>query len=106
MVAGSAIGSPALPVEPGTATVPDVVGRSHLDALSVLQGASGVCLRIGHVGPLRAASSVRGLGAFAIGAQDPPAGTVVPAFGARIPHGVDLGPSTVTITLRVRGPAP
>jgi hypothetical protein len=41
-----------------------------------------------------------------VSAQDPAPGTLVPAFGARIPNGANLGPSTVTITLGLRGPGP
>jgi hypothetical protein len=41
-----------------------------------------------------------------VSAQDPAPGTLVPAFGARIPNGANLGPSTVTITLGLRRPGP
>jgi hypothetical protein len=97
-----AIGSPAIPPDPTTTTVPSFVGMSY--AAAIAAPVPGLYVRFGHIGPLRPASSVRGLDAFVVKAQSPRAGTLVPAYGARSPNGVNLGPSTVTLSLGVRGP--
>jgi hypothetical protein len=101
----SLLASPVIPERPpGGVTVPSVVGLPYATALAVLATTPGLYVRIGRIGALRPAASVRGLDAFVVSVQQPAAGSVVPAFGVSIPHGVDLGPSVVTFTLGVRGP--
>lgn len=98
-------GSPAIPAQrPGGVAVPSLVGMSYATALGALP--PGLYLRLEGIGPLRAAASVRGLDAFVVNAQAPAAGTLLPAYGVPIPHGVNLGPSMVTVRLAARGPGP
>jgi hypothetical protein len=99
----SPLGSPAIPIErPPAVRVPSFVGMTYPAAGAA--GAPGLYVRFATAPPLRPASSVLGLDAFVVTAQRPAAGTLVPAFGAPIRNGVDLGPSIVTLTLGVRGP--
>ena len=55
-------------------------------------------------GTRAAGVAVRGLDALVVSAQEPAAGTMLPAYGVPIPNGVNLGPSVVTVTVAARGP--
>jgi hypothetical protein len=97
------VASPVAPVErPSTVAVPSLVGMPYQSVLGTLP--AGLYLRVKGIGPLSASSSVRGLDAFVVSAQEPAAGTQLPAYGVPIRNGVNLGPSVVTVTLAVRGP--
>jgi len=87
---------------PSAVAVPSLVGVPYQTALGTLP--AGLYVRVKRIGPLPAASSVRGLDAFVVSAQEPAAGTVLPAYGVPIPNGVNLGPSIVTVTVAARGP--
>ena len=80
-------------------TVPDLVGLPWPKASQRLDGLWPL---ITQIAPLPPAKCVRGLDAFVVSSQDPAPGTRVPYMGVRIPHGVNLAPSTLRLTLAVR----
>jgi hypothetical protein len=97
------LASPTIPLQrPSAVTVPSLIGVPYQTVLGTLP--SGLYLRVKRIGPLSAASSVRGLDALVVSAQEPAAGTQLPAYGVPIPNGVNLGPSVVTVTVAARGP--
>jgi hypothetical protein len=87
---------------PNVLAVPSLVGVPYQTVVATLP--SGLYLRVRRIGPLPAAASVRGLDALVVSAEEPAAGTVLPAYGVPIPNGVNLGPSVVTVTVAARGP--
>jgi beta-lactam-binding protein with PASTA domain len=93
--------SPAIPIHhPRFALVPRVVGLRWPEAERRIGG--GLWLEIARIAPLPAAKSARGLSAFTVASQRPAPRTRVPYMGVRIPDGVDMRPSTLTLTLAVR----
>ncbi len=94
------IPSPAiLKWHPRYAVVPRLVGLRWPQAER--QIGDGLWLTIARVAPLPADKSRRELAAFTVATQRPAPGTRVPYMGVRIPYGVDLRPSTLTLTLAV-----
>jgi hypothetical protein len=87
---------------PSAVTVPSLVGVPYQTALATLP--AGLYVRVRRIGPLSAPASVRGLDALVVSAQEPAAGTLLPAYGTPVPNGVNLGPSVVTVTVAARGP--
>jgi hypothetical protein len=87
---------------PSAVAVPSLVGVPYQTALATLP--AGLYVRVRRIGPLSAPASVRGLDALVVSAQEPAAGTLLPAYGTPVPNGVNLGPSVVTVTVAARGP--
>jgi beta-lactam-binding protein with PASTA domain len=84
---------------PRSVIVPRLLGLPWPQAERLL---AGLWPQIVAVALLPAEKSGKGLAAFVVSKQDPPPGTRVPYMGGRIPHGVDLRPSTVRLELDVR----